>query len=66
MRHSELFPTIGFEELAAVTGGCKKKQPPPPPQQIAAPQPQSDSGVEVQVATGAAAMQLINGGAQRG
>ncbi|HUS27819.1 MAG TPA: hypothetical protein VMZ53_04905 [Kofleriaceae bacterium] len=66
MRNTDSFPTIGFDHLADVTGGCGKKKcapPPPPPQQMAAPQPQSDRGVDVTVATGAAAAQLIGGGA---
>jgi hypothetical protein len=66
MRDTDSFPTIGFDQLVGVTGGCKKKcaPPPPPPQQAAAPQPQDPGGVDVTVATGAAAMQFI-GGAQR-
>jgi hypothetical protein len=66
MRNTELLPTIEFDQLASVTGGCKKRcaPPPPPPQQQAAA-PQDRGGVDVTVATGAAAMQLI-GGAQRG
>lgn len=67
MRNTESLASIDFDQLATVTGGCGKKQapPPPPPQQQAmapAPQP-SGGGVEVTVATGAQAAQLIGGGA---
>jgi hypothetical protein len=65
MRNTESLPTIGFDQLANVTGGCKKKCPPPPPpqQQAMAPAPQDTGGVDVTVATGAQAAQLIGGGA---
>ena len=65
MRHTESLPTIDFDQLANVTGGCKKKCPPPPPpqQQAMAPAPQDNGGVDVTVATGAQAAQLIGGGA---
>ena len=65
MRNSDSLATIDFDQLAAVTGGCGKKKmqcpPPPPPQQ--APAPQDNGGVDVTVATGAQAAQLIGGGA---
>ena len=51
--------TVDLAELSNVTGGCKKKAPPPPPQQQAMA-PSDPSGVEVTVATGAQAAQLIN------
>ena len=62
------FDSIDSEQLTAVTGGCGKKQVPPPPQpqqQAMAPAPRSSGGVDVTVATGAAAQQLIGGGAQQ-
>lgn len=64
MRNTESLPTIDFDQLAAVTGGCKKKCPPPPPPQAPAMQaPPDNGGVDVTVATGAQAAQLIGGGA---
>jgi hypothetical protein len=67
MRNTEAFSTIGFDQLAGVTGGCGKKAAPQcPPQQPAQPQmaaPARDpGGVSVTVATGAAAQQFIGGG----
>ena len=62
MRDTE-FASIDLDQLLGVTGGCKKKcPPPPPPPQQAAPQP-SSSGVDVTVATGAQAAQLMQGSA---
>ena len=65
MRNTDL-PSIDLDLLVAVTGGCKKKAPPPqapPPQQQQAPQSYGPS-VDVTVATGAQAAQLIQGARQ--
>ena len=62
MRHilPPTFPILGSDDLATITGGCHKQQPPPPPpQQQMAPAPR-ERGVSVEVATGAAASQLIS------
>jgi hypothetical protein len=63
MRNTSQLPSLEAVQLANVTGGCHKKcapcAPPPPPQQA----PADDGGVSVEVATGAAAMQAISGGA---
>lgn len=61
MRNTSQLPSIEAVQLANVTGGCHKKCAPcaPPPQQA----PADDGGVSVEVATGAAAMQAISGGA---
>jgi|SoiMethySBSTD1v2_1073268.scaffolds.fasta_scaffold1045250_2 hypothetical protein len=72
MRNTD-FSIIDPVALAGVSGGCKQKQAPPPPQQppqqMAPPPPQDcGSDVTVEVATGAQALQRINGatGAQPG
>lgn len=58
MRTTDSIPSLELAELTNVTGGCHKKQAPPPqaPPQQMAPQ---DTGVDVTVATGAQAAQLI-------
>jgi hypothetical protein len=66
MRNTDSIPSIDLAELTTVTGGCKRKQPAPPPpqpppQQMAPPPP---SGVEITVATGAQAAQLISAATQ--
>jgi hypothetical protein len=68
MRNTDLISEIERDALDAVLGGCKrgckKAQPPPPPQQPppqAMAPPQDRGGVEIVVATGAQAAQLIGG-----
>jgi hypothetical protein len=59
MRNTDSIPSLDLTALTTVTGGCHKKQAPPPqapPPQMAPPEP---SGVDVTVATGAQAAQLI-------
>ena len=66
MRNTDSIPSLDAAELTAVTGGCGKKQAPPPqapPPQMAPPPERG--GVDVTVATGAQAAQLI-GQAQGG
>ena len=70
MRNTD-FSIIDPAALDGVVGGCKQKQAPPqqqpPPQQMAAaPPPQDDSGVSVEVATGAQAAQMISGATGQG
>ena len=60
MRNTDSIPSLELAELTCVTGGCHKKQAPPPqppPPQMAPPQ---RSGVDITVATGAQAAQLIS------
>jgi hypothetical protein len=72
MRNTDSIPSLDLAELTLVTGGCHKKQAPPPqpppqqapPQQMAPPQP--SGGVDVTVATGAQALQLIGQATQGG
>jgi hypothetical protein len=67
MRNTDSIPSLDLAELTNVIGGCgKKKQAPPPqapPPQMAPPQ--ESAGVDITVATGAQAAQLI-GQAQGG
>jgi hypothetical protein len=66
MRNTDSIPSLDVAELTTVTGGCGKKQAPPPqapPPQMAPPPERG--GVDVTVATGARAAQLI-GQAQGG
>ena len=67
MRNTDSIPSLDLAELTNVIGGCGKKQAPPPqaPPPQMAPPPQERSGVDVTVATGAQAAQLI-GQAQGG
>ena len=62
MRTTDSIPSLPLAELITVTGGCGKKKAPapqaPPPQPQLAPPP-DPGGVEVTVATGAQAAQLI-------
>jgi hypothetical protein len=65
MRNTDSFSEIELDALEAVLGGCKKKKQPQPPAQqqmaMGPPPPQESGGVEVTVATGAQAAQLIGG-----
>jgi hypothetical protein len=65
MRNTDSIPSLDLDALTNVTGGCHKKQQPPPqapPPQMAPPQ---RGGIDITVATGAQAAQLI-GAAQGG
>ena len=74
MRNTSL-PTLALSDLAHVLGGCKKGcqmqqqqvvnntynvQPPPQQQLAAIPPPREPGGVDVQVATGAKAAQMMS------
>jgi hypothetical protein len=65
MRNTDLFSEIELDALEAVLGGCKKpkipRQAPPQQMAMAPPPPQDSGGVEVVVATGAQAAQLMGG-----
>jgi hypothetical protein len=65
MRNTDLFSDIELDALEGVLGGCKKPkmQPrqPPPQQQMAMAPPQDSGGVDITIATGAQAAQLIGG-----
>ena len=64
MRNTDSLPTLDPSALDAVTGGCKKKcamQMQMQMQAQASAPPPEPSGVDVTVATGAQAAQLIGG-----